>query len=209
MSPTSYRLLHPAMVIAFGTLAPQCRSYDTTHGSGCQALFLKKLYIFSLPVCACVLYCQSGLTLPKISVRIFIKLNLALMEKRAAVAQERFAFAGSELQLKAHKVRSGAAAVKFCLPNLEFAPCRVRRYSSGSFTDKSRFRAGQMCSRCRVRPDKVFLRQPWTVAVCERNFGVCIRHVSGCETGWYHEKSALVPQGRMRLIYFAEQISLI
>ena len=37
----------------------------------------------------------------------------------------------------------------------------------------------------------------------------CIRHVSGCETGWYHEKSALVPQGRMRLIYFAEQISLI
>lgn len=27
------------------------------------------------------------------------------MEKRAAVAQERFAFAGSELQLKAHKVR--------------------------------------------------------------------------------------------------------
>ena len=36
----------------------------------------------------------------KISVRIFIKLNLALMEKRAAVAQERFAFAGSEPQLK-------------------------------------------------------------------------------------------------------------
>lgn len=92
------------------------------------------------------------------------------MEKRAAVAQERFAFAGSELQLKAHKVRSGAAAVKFCLPNLEFAPCRVRRYSSGSFTDKSGFRPGQMCSRCRVRPDKVFLRQPWTAAVCERNF---------------------------------------
>lgn len=45
------------------------------------------------------------------------------MEKRAAVAQERFAFAGSELQLKAHKVRSGAAAVKFCLPNLRFVLC--------------------------------------------------------------------------------------
>ena len=38
--------------------------------------------------------------MPKISVRIFIKLKLALMEKRAAVAQERFAFAGSEPQLK-------------------------------------------------------------------------------------------------------------
>ena len=39
--------------------------------------------------------------MPKISVRIFIKLNLALMEKRAAGgAQERFAFAGSEPQLK-------------------------------------------------------------------------------------------------------------
>ena len=38
--------------------------------------------------------------MPKLSVRIFIKLNLALMEKRAAVDQERFAFAGSEPQLK-------------------------------------------------------------------------------------------------------------
>ena len=38
--------------------------------------------------------------MPKISVKILIKLNLALMEKRAAVAQERFAFAGSEPQLK-------------------------------------------------------------------------------------------------------------
>ena len=78
------------------------------------------------------------------------------MEKRAAVAQERFAFAGSELQLKAHKVRSGAAAVKFCLPNLEFAPCRVRRYSSGSFTDKSGLNRGKCVVAAASDPIKSF-----------------------------------------------------